>query len=293
LGLPEVAFDHDRAMVISRQDRIPAIDEYLRSRGLRRAMAAALWGESGRIGMLVVGERNGAGASFGRDDRRLFETFARQTAIALDNARLQRELERQAFHDPLTGLANRALFADRMEHALARRGSDGRGVALLFADLDDFKTVNDRFGHAAGDGLLAAVGDRLQGCLRPFDTSARLGGDEFAILLEEVREQSEAVHVADRILAAFGKPFELDGGHEVSVHCSLGIVVSPPVPGDADDLVRAADAAMYGAKHAGKGRMQVFEPASASKAASRGSRLTADGRIRRESAAEPEPALGR
>jgi diguanylate cyclase (GGDEF)-like protein len=166
---------------------------------------------------------------------------------------LTEQLRFQAFHDSLTGLANRALFTDRLAHALAARRRDPRPIGVLFLDLDDFKKVNDTYGHAAGDALLAAVGERLQACVRPADTAARLGGDEFAILLGDAVSYDGATHVAGRVIDSFQAPFELEG-NEVIVHVSVGVTLSGSPDDDADSILRAADAAMYAAKHEGKNR---------------------------------------
>jgi len=174
----------------------------------------------------------------------------------------QEQLVHQAFHDKLTGLANRALFQDRVAHALDRHRRDVDPIAVLFIDLDDFKTVNDSLGHAAGDQLLRECGERLRGCLRPADTPARLGGDEFAILLEDYDETSH-VEVANRIMRAFDMPFALNG-KEVFVRASIGIATSSASEltdaGGPDALLRNADIAMYIAKERGKARYEVFQP---------------------------------
>jgi diguanylate cyclase (GGDEF)-like protein/PAS domain S-box-containing protein len=172
---------------------------------------------------------------------------------------LEQQLTHQAFHDPLTGLANRALFGDRVDHALARANRQRPTAAVVFLDLDDFKTVNDTLGHAAGNTLLIAVADRLRGVLRPADTAARLGGDEFAVLLEDVHGEQEALAVAERVTYALRDPFALEG-HEVSVRASLGVAVAEPAHRQADELLRNADMAMYLAKSNGKGRCERFEP---------------------------------
>jgi diguanylate cyclase (GGDEF)-like protein/PAS domain S-box-containing protein len=177
----------------------------------------------------------------------------------------EEQLAHQAFHDAVTGLANRALFKDRVEHAVARQAREGRPVLVLFMDLDDFKTINDSLGHAAGDHLLAEVGDRLRGSLRAADTAARLGGDEFAILLEEGAGALGAAEVAARILSSLEGPFHLEG-KEVFVRASIGIAsadssMSAIGPDGAEELLRNADVAMYMAKEAGKSRYQLFEPA--------------------------------
>jgi diguanylate cyclase (GGDEF)-like protein/PAS domain S-box-containing protein len=172
---------------------------------------------------------------------------------------LEDQLRHQAFHDPLTGLANRPLFVDRLEHALAVRRRDGRAIAVLLVDLDHFKHVNDRLGHTTGDAALAAVGGRLLDCLRAGDTAARLGGDEFVLLLEEVGNLGEVTTVAERIINELGTPFVV-GEREISVGACVGIVFHQHGGTTADTLIRDADAAMYAAKSNGPGSWQLFEP---------------------------------
>jgi diguanylate cyclase (GGDEF)-like protein/PAS domain S-box-containing protein len=174
---------------------------------------------------------------------------------------LEAQLQHNAFHDTLTGLANRALFTDRLEHALARTDRAAAPVAVLFVDLDDFKAVNDGAGHAAGDSLLVAVAERLRRVLRPSDTVARLGGDEFAVLIEEAAS-GEAEAAAARLLAALTEPFEatVDEPGGVRVSASVGIATGAAGQHDAAELLRHADVAMYAAKEAGKGRSAVFAP---------------------------------
>ncbi|MCU1453587.1 MAG: putative diguanylate cyclase/phosphodiesterase with sensor [Acidimicrobiales bacterium] len=172
------------------------------------------------------------------------------------------QLQRQAFHDGITDLANRALFHDRVEHALSREQRTEQPISVLFIDLDDFKTVNDSLGHAAGDELLRLVADRLRDLLRTSDTAARLGGDEFAVLLEEGGVDL-ASEVGERMLEEFAAPFNLEG-RELFVHASIGIASSNMGRAGtetADTLLRDADAAMYMAKSLGKDRVELFEPA--------------------------------
>ena len=177
--------------------------------------------------------------------------------ITQDRA-LRNELTRQAFHDALTGLANQALFRDRVEHALARIERSGGSVAVLFIDLDDFKTVNDSLGHPVGDQLLVATGARLLTCLRPTDTVARLGGDEFAVLIEDLENEMQATNVAERIVAALREPVTL-GSRLVAVSASVGIAFGRPDKDlDGIALLRNADLAMYRAKRQGKRCYRVF-----------------------------------
>ena len=170
------------------------------------------------------------------------------------------QLERHAFYDSLTGLANRALFRDRVNHALSQAMRSANDVAALFMDVDDFKVVNDTHGHAVGDALLTAIGGRLRSCLRSGDTVSRLGGDEFAILLEESTDVAP-IEVAGRIMRTLEAPFRIDG-HELHVRASIGIAYANGQEGDTatEELLRNADVAMYVAKNHGKGRCEVYQP---------------------------------
>jgi diguanylate cyclase (GGDEF)-like protein/PAS domain S-box-containing protein len=176
----------------------------------------------------------------------------------------EEQLQHQAFHDSVTNLANRALFRDRVKHALERQSRDVQPISVLFMDLDDFNNINDSLGHAAGDQLLREVGERLRNSLRTADTAARLGGDEFAVLLEDGGDGVEAADVAQRVLNSLDGPFHLEN-KEVFIRASIGIATARPEsehgPETAEELLRNADVAMYMAKEAGKGRYQIFEPA--------------------------------
>jgi len=169
---------------------------------------------------------------------------------------LEEQLKHEALHDPLTGLANRALFLDRVGHALSRRDNPD-STAVLFMDLDDFKTINDSLGHAAGDELLEAVAQRLRGNLRPEDTVARMGGDEFAILVEDA-DSAMIAEVGHRLLGALRAPFEM-AGKQAHIGASIGAASSSIDHREAEVLLRNADVAMYTAKSRGKGRLEVFE----------------------------------
>jgi diguanylate cyclase (GGDEF)-like protein/PAS domain S-box-containing protein len=173
-----------------------------------------------------------------------------------ERVRLEQELTHQAFHDGLTGLANRALFRDRLDQSLARSSRTAESLGVLFVDLDGFKQVNDTLGHDAGDQLLEEVAKQFSAVIRPSDTLARLGGDEFAILLEGA-DESLSVTVADRLLERLSKPLRI-AGREMSLGASVGIVVHTGGLGDGDELMRHADLAMYAAKKAGRGRHAAF-----------------------------------
>jgi diguanylate cyclase (GGDEF)-like protein/PAS domain S-box-containing protein len=175
-----------------------------------------------------------------------------------ERRRLERELTHQAFHDALTGLANRVLFADRLQHALARAARDGSVVGVLFIDLDDFKIVNDTLGHAVGDQLLISVAERISGALRADDTAARLGGDEFAALIENVWDPDAVEDTAQRILTALAEPVPVEGGQNLYAVASIGITTTPEAD-TADELLRQADLALYVAKGAGKNQWRRYQ----------------------------------
>jgi diguanylate cyclase (GGDEF)-like protein/PAS domain S-box-containing protein len=210
----------------------------------------------------------------GADRRTIFEistsrfrTGANAPSVVLtihdvtERMALEEELRHQAFHDSLTGLANGALFMDRLAHSIARGERRRRPVAVLFLDLDDFKTVNDRLGHGVGDELLVAVGERLIGCLRPVDTVARMGRDEFAVLLDEPPDAAVPLRVAERIVETLAAPFEL-AGQELFVHASIGVAVATSHGQTAEEVLHQADFAMHGAKTRGKNRVEVVDAAT-------------------------------
>jgi diguanylate cyclase (GGDEF)-like protein/PAS domain S-box-containing protein len=174
-----------------------------------------------------------------------------------ERRQLERQLTHRAFHDALTGLANRVLLQDRVEHAVARAGRDGTVVGVLFLDLDDFKVVNDTLGHSSGDELLMAVAQRLTGLLRPHDTAARVGGDEFAVLIEGAISPAEVDEVAERIVTALATPFTVDRG-PVGGGASVGVATTVEAA-DAAELLRRADLALYAAKAAGKGQWRRYQ----------------------------------
>jgi len=220
----------------------------------------------------------------GKDDQRVIEMVAtnllREPSVAgcvlnirdvTERKRLEEQLRRLAFHDPLTLLANRALFRDRVQHALAVSRRRGNRVAAIFVDLDNFKKINDSMGHGEGDRVLRATAQRLTRCTRTGDTVARLGGDEFAVLTEDAADPKGVIEVAERIVETLREPFP---GSSLCVAASVGVAFA--AEGDSvEDLLRNADVAMYHAKEQGKNRFRVFEPQMQQAARDR-SRIEAD-----------------
>src|SRR5687767_14723655 len=235
---------------------------------LRSALVAPLLGEANLVGTILVSDRLSEISEFDLDDLKLFETLANHTAVALENGQLEQSVERlsqlkeelhyQASHDSLTGLENRSVFAQSVALRLEAPQPDGTIPVVLFIDLDDFKVINDTLGHAAGDRLLVAVGDRLRSVMRATDVAARLGGDEFAALLWDTPDLSASLRVAVRLRVAMKPAFE-PGGSPVAVRASIGVAGGRPGVDTAGDLLRNADVAMYSAKARGKGRVVVFE----------------------------------
>ena len=275
----------EHAVVVERASAPAALASYLADHGMTEAAIAPVPGETRLVGVMLLGERQGAGSDFGDADLRLFETLAGHAGMSLEFDRLEQAirrmrelqgaLERQAYRDPLTDLANRALFMRRVHESLRRpRGTS----TVLFLDLDDFKRINDHAGHAAGDAVLMAAADRIRRCVRPNDLAARLGGDEFAILLEDADERHGA-EVAHRIVALLSEAVGI-AGQSCWVRASIGIASARAGSGvDADDLMRRADVAMYRAKEAGKGQVRAFtggmHPNALTKAPSRDELLAA------------------
>ncbi len=238
------------------------------SERVHEAMIGPLVGEKGVLGALTIINRLGEGTRFEPDDLRLLETVANQAAVALENGQLEQSLHElsllkeqlryQAFHDSLTGLANRPAFVEEVSRRILAANEPATPPVVVFLDLDDFKIVNDTLGHAAGDQLLVAVAERIAEQLRPDDLIARFGGDEFAVLPAEGSTVAEALAMTRRIIAGLELPFRIQET-ELVVGCSAGISAAhrdQPV----DELLRNADVAMYRAKAEGKRRVEVFDP---------------------------------
>ncbi|MFZ0128643.1 MAG: sensor domain-containing diguanylate cyclase [Candidatus Dormiibacterota bacterium] len=253
------AFTEGRLVVIedyqNDENRLPV----LAGEGLEAAMSAPVE-ENGRvIGALTVATHR-HGRTYSLTEQQMLITFAVHASVALTNARIADSMAHLAFHDALTGLPNRALFVDRLGQTLARGGRKIRMTAVLFADLDNFKAVNDSLGHAGGDELLVVIARRLRESLRPSDSAARFGGDEFAILLEDIGTERRAISACERIIASLVAPVTIQG-RTIDPRASFGVALSHDTTRDADGLLRDADVAMYAAKAAGKGTYKLYAPA--------------------------------
>ena len=254
-GAGGLAIERETLVVIDRYESDPAALPALAGAGLQAAMAAPVH-QNGRVcGSLTIASKT-PGRVYSDSEREVLLAFAEHASLALTDARNFAEAMRQAYHDSLTGLPNRELFADRLEQNLRKAERGGTDTGVLFLDLDGFKNVNDSLGHAAGDELLVGIARRITAVLRDEDTAARFGGDEFAVLLANLDEISSAAAVAERLLGAIRKPLEV-AGQTVAVTASVGIATGATLE---EDLIRNADLAMYRAKARGRDRFEVFEP---------------------------------
>ena len=242
--------------------------ELVESLSIKSYVVVPLVSASRPLGLVILSHQH-APRPWSNEERRLVEQLALEGSLVIENAALRAaeqerltELAHQAFHDGLTELPNRTLFADRLQHALERTKRRKTAAAVLFLDLDDFKPINDNFGHDAGDKLLVAVAERITACVRPEDTVARLGGDEFTVLLEDIADVRYAIAVAERIESSLRDPFQVNG-HEATVTASIGIAVSTGRESSPEDLMRDSDSAMYMAKQKGRSRYEVFRGANA------------------------------
>ena len=186
-------------------------------------------------------------------------SLERSIRYAIERKRTEVQLAHMALHDHLTGLPNRSLFDDRLEHALQRRRDSQRGVAVLFIDVDGFKRINDSLGHSAGDAALREAALRIRSAVRPHDTVARLGGDEFTVLCEDLEGDGDVLSIGDRIVKALARPVEIHGD-DVVLRASIGVAVAGPADVRPEELLRRSDDAMYQAKARGGSRTQLYIP---------------------------------
>lgn len=238
----------------------PAADasevRFLRSLGGSLMVQLPMLVNGQAIGTVELLSRSGDSLDPGQVD--VAQSMANEAGVMLEHARLYEQLRHEALHDPLTGLPNRILFGDRLEHALALgRGPDRRLVGLLFIDVDDFKVINDTSGHDVGDEVLKAIAERLGRLVRPGDTVARLSGDEFAVLVEDIDNPEVGIVMATRIVDAFQTPIHVRN-RDLAVTVSVGIDWGTGATRQSDELIRNGDFAMYQAKKAGKARSRTY-----------------------------------
>ena len=235
---------------------VPAYAMHVAHNGARWALVQPVRGMNGLVAILTLGYAHAnSDAGFRRNFAR---DFADRLAVAHSNLEREERLYRQAHYDDLTGMPNRQLFKDRLQHEIARAGRAGESLALLYIDLDNFKRVNDTLGHDAGDELLRVVGARLAACVKQSDTVARLGGDEFVIVLGGLPGPEPATKAAERILAELSIPLEIRK-REFRGKASIGIAMFPDDGSTLEELLKNADTAMYRAKAEGRGRATFFE----------------------------------
>ncbi len=246
-----------KTLVIDVDDPLsdPSEVAYMRDHGDRSLVMLPLVVRGESIGIVELSASRAK--AFTDRDVELAQMLVREAAVTFDNARLYDELRQLAYRDPLTGLANRSRLQDRVDHALERlRGRSPNRAAVLFIDLDHFKHLNDRFGHAKGDRALQVIADRIRTIIRPGDTAGRLGGDEFAILLEDVESEDVVETICKRLLQGLNLPVELEDAAPI-VGASIGYALSDPET-TSEELLRKADIAMYAAKAAGRGQIVSF-----------------------------------
>jgi diguanylate cyclase (GGDEF)-like protein len=228
----------------------------LRDQGALSGISVPIPGRERPFG--VLGAHARIRRAFSDDDVNFLQSVANVLAAAIERRRSEAETRHQALHDPLTGLPNRALFRDRLQHALALSRRRDTTLAVLFLDVDNFKVVNDSLGHEAGDELLTALAPRLGEAVRAGDTVARFGGDEFVLLCEDVVDEQEALEIAGRVKQCFARPVQIAGGEHV-VTASIGVALPSADHDGPEGLLRDADAAMYQAKERGRARYEVFD----------------------------------
>jgi diguanylate cyclase len=263
VGMPSSAWPDPSSPVLVRyQHDEPAPDWLKATESAAPAGSSQLWTQALVWGKTMCGwllvEQTGDAAVFPDEDRRTLGEIAGRLSIAIASAWREDELFQRAHFDPLTGLPNRSLFSDRLQHEIVRGRREGRSLAIMFVDLDRFKSVNDAQGHSAGDMLLCEAASRIKSITRESDTVSRHGGDEFTVLLTDIREQRDALVVGNNIIAALSKPF-LIGDQSCFLSATIGIAIFPDNGATAELLMKHADTAMYRAKSTGRGQALFFE----------------------------------
>ena len=241
-----------RALFFGPDTTSPFVQEMMRTFGSQSIVYVPIVARDNVLGVLSVSVSSGpARLEESRALKDRLSGLVAQAAVGLENGELLDRMSHQARHDALTGLANRSFFAERFRRALDDAREDGRPLGLFFVDLDNFKNINDEFGHATGDELLRQVSTRLLGTVRAFDTVARIGGDEFAIVLSQARRVTEVDAAAARVMHAFDEPFHV-GDDVLEVRASVGRALWPQDADELEALMRHADAAMYRAKRSAR-----------------------------------------
>jgi diguanylate cyclase (GGDEF)-like protein len=278
IGVATVPVDHQsQAAHTLRSDGPIVVEDYrtetrfqgselLRSLGVRSGVTVPIAGRGVPFGILAA--HTTEQRTFGEDEVHFLQSIANVLAAAIERRLSEQETRHQALHDPLTGLPNRLLFRDRLEHAVARATRMGSSLAVMFLDVDNFKVINDSLGHEAGDELLIELAPRLSQAVRGGDTVARFGGDEFVLLCEELENEADAREIAERVQACFARPFVLRGAEHFA-SASIGVAVRGSGEDGPEGFVRDADAAMYQAKQRGRARYEVFDATMRSSALDR------------------------
>jgi diguanylate cyclase (GGDEF)-like protein len=245
-------------LAIEDADRSPWRDDPARdTHPWRTFIGTTVFGGGRPVGLINFVSRKERAEPFDDSDRDFVRIVSSLVGAAFERIRVERELEAAAFIDPVTGVPNRSYFMDHLKRALAQVDRQGGKTTMLFLDLDAFKVVNDRLGHAAGDEVLRVIATRLRSVLREEDVLARIGGDEFAILQRTAQEEDATLNFAGRLVSAASEPIFV-GGTMFTVGASVGIASYPRDATGAESLLNAADRAMYAAKAEGKGRARLF-----------------------------------
>ena len=249
---------HVSCVVLDATTPLELVGALARIKAARADVPAVVVGADGNSTLALAAVQAGAQDVLAREGLDA-ASLERSIRYAIERKRTEVQLAHMALHDHLTGLPNRSLFDDRLEHALRRRRDAKRGVAVLFIDVDGFKRINDSLGHSAGDAALREAAVRIRAAVRPHDTVARLGGDEFTVLCEDLDGDGDALSIGDRIIEALARPFAIHDS-DVVLRASVGVALAGPADVRPEELLRRSDDAMYQAKARGGGRPQLYMP---------------------------------